>query len=475
MLYLLFAPQNTPDFILPIVCALLTGGIALSVAEYRWMSLLTIFIVGHIIAYPVGALLVMSLPDPEMAIEPEIWETTGLSMWAMVIGMIGLSIGASLINKNTRRRQHMSATALAWITPAGLNILLVLVLIPVVIIYVSLGIYYHMNVTGVEEFNFYAASTYGVIGYLVYIAYVGVALQIRRYYMTRTRRDAYYTVIAVVIPVLLFIPSGNRGTALVVITIAMPAFLAWETRVGLKWRTLAAAIMAVALLMPLLEVYRTTVLESGATSLLEREMYTAETIIAMKLQDEEVRTPDIGRIMLARRLSDHHSTGYIIDVVPRLFPHRGFEGITEWPFYLLPTLLRPTIDLGYDYDAVLMEQYGFRSETGGSSPQMIIGELYDRFGWIGIFIGMAVIGAILSSVDRWIREGSFRNIVLWTLMVQTVVHLHTFSLLKFFTLMTRQLVIFIIISFLLEYIWRHMASNTNHRDFLPGDAKGIGG
>jgi hypothetical protein len=97
-----------------------------------------------------------------------------------------------------------------------------------------------------------------------------------------------------------------------------------------------------------------------------------------------------------------------------------------------------------------MQDYGFRTETGGSSPMMLIGELYDRFDWTGIFLGMLVIGFLLARLDRVLSHGDIRSTILWVLFLQGIVNIHTYSLLKIFTLATRQAAIFIVLAILLD-------------------------
>ena len=81
---------------------------------------------------------------------------------------------------------------------------------------------------------------------------------------------------------------------------------------------------------------------------------------------------------------------------------------------------------------------------------MLIGELYDRFAWHGIFLGMLLIGFLLARLDRVLSGGDVRSTILWVLFLQGIVNIHTYSLLKIFTLATRQAAIFLVLAYLLD-------------------------
>lgn len=153
-------------------------------------------------------------------------------------------------------------------------------------------------------------------------------------------------------------------------------------------------------------------------------------------------------------------------VIPQDFPHRGFEDMAYFAYYLIPTSLRPDISLDYNYDAALMmERYRFRPDIGGSSPMLAIGEWYERFGLAGIFFGLAGIGFLLRSLDLWISSRGIDGIVMWAMFFNGVLYMYTYSILKIFNLVTRQLVIFMFILWALKYFLR-LLSHCRERIFL---------
>jgi len=447
--YSIKGTPNTPEFLFPVGCALVAAGIAMAAAGYRWDSFVVIVAIAHIVAFPIGAWIILTLNTPSPWIEPDIWATTPLGMWAMVTGMAGLTVGAILARFRLSTAGAKPPRDAALLTPLSFNLALTLMVIPVVMIYLSLGVYYHKDAVGVDQYDFANASDFGFVGYFMMLSYIGTVLQLRRFMLTRLPADRWAAIVAVILPFVALLPSGSRATTFLGVTIVAIAFLSWESNPRIKWIMLVGGATAFLFLVPLMETYRLTAQNEGDLSFMQRvELAWQFTRPNSDVPDDPA--DDLARGMLGRRLSDHHSVGYIIDVVPSAFPHRGTAGMTQFPFYLVPTLLRPDVTLDYNYDAQRMEDYGFRTDTGGSSPMMLIGELYDRFAWTGIFLGMLLIGFLLARLDPIVLRGDVRSTILWVFFVQGVINIHTYSLLKIFTLATRQAAIFIVLTILLD-------------------------
>jgi hypothetical protein len=452
--YCVLGTPNTPEFLLPIGGALVAGGFAMAAAGYRWDSFVVIFVIAHVVAFPIGAWIILSLATTSPWIEPDIWATTPLGMWAMVVGMIGLALG-TIIGRlrvvGSPKNEHPNSAQL--LTPRTFNLALTSLVVPVVMIYLSLGIYYHKDAVGIDQYDFGNASEFGFIGYLMMLSYVGTVLQLRRFMLTRLSADRWAAIAAIVIPFVAMLPSGSRATTFLGPTIAGIAFLAWESKARVRWVVLLGGAVAFLFLVPIMETYRLAAQNEGGLSFVGRVELAVE-FARWNRDGAEDPVPDLARGMLGRRLSDHHSVGYIIDVVPSAFPFRGSAGMTQFPLYLVPTLLRPQTTLNYNYDADIMQDYGFRTDIGGSSPMMLIGELYDRFAWAGILIGMVVIGFALARLDRFIALGTVRSTILWVFFLQGIINIHTYSLLKIFTLATRQTAIFVVLALLVERMAR---------------------
>lgn len=152
--------------------------------------------------------------------------------------------------------------------------------------------------------------------------------------------------------------------------------------------------------------------------------------------------------LLVRRLADYPSVGFIYNHLQSInFNYYGFMDLIYSPFYIFPTLIRPEIPLSFAYDAIIMENIGFRPEIGGSSPMMLLGELFYRGGYLGVFIiyfSLGMLNAFLSSKIN--LNKSLFAIIIWVFLIDYFSMLHTMHLLKYFTLLTKQMIIFVIIA-----------------------------
>ncbi len=455
LLYFLGGNLNTPEYVPSLIVALIAAGLVLHQVRYRWVSFISIFTIGHVISYVVGPMVVLSLSDSSFAIEPELWKTTPVSVWAMIVGMLGLMLGIYLaqMRHSLHPKPEISTTRESSVTPVWFNVSLCLLIVPVLIVHLRTRVYYHKDVTGIESYDFGNAESLGFLGYFTYMSYGGTILQIRRYLTTRDRSDLNFMLLCVVLPLLAILPSGSRVGTFSIITIAALYFIDNEKSAKLRHLVLASSTIFLVLLTTSIEQYRTSAQEFERANVIDRLGSVARSIISQGTGDGEELADELSRAMLGRRLSDNVSVGYLIQVVPSDAPHRGISDMRNFAFYLLPTFIRPAVDLDFNYDAVLMRDlYGFRANIGGSSPMMIIGELYVRFGWFGIFLGMSVIGFMLTRLDQWVLNGSVRGTLLWSMLFYGVVNMYAYSLLKVFTLVTRQLVIFMVIVGFLEYL-----------------------
>ncbi|MDD2733273.1 MAG: hypothetical protein PHF56_04990 [Desulfuromonadaceae bacterium] len=381
-LYLAFGQINTSKYAVPVMASLIAAGLVLHSVHYQWTSFVTIFTLCHVIAYPIGTLLVLSLSSPSLAIEPAIWDTTPLGLWGMVVGMVGLMFGVLIVRLrivHSRKKMHKTKHPIR-LTPVWFNVSLMLVVVPLVVFYIQAGTYYHKDVTGIDEYNFSNAATFGFIGYLSYISYIGTILQVRRYLYLKTKRDLIYTTVCIVIPFVVMLPSGSRVNTLLVLVIALLYFLEHERLAKIKYSVLFSSILLLAVLTMSIEAYRIAASLNLDSTFISRIASSAQFLLSPENDRIEYeKTSEISRAIIGRRLSDHHSVGYLMSVIPENFPHRGFTDMEQFAFYLLPTMVRPQISLDYNYDAaLLMDTYSFRPNIGGSSPMLVVGELYER-------------------------------------------------------------------------------------------------
>lgn len=94
---------------------------------------------------------------------------------------------------------------------------------------------------------------------------------------------------------------------------------------------------------------------------------------------------------------------YNLNIMFRAFPdkHPFQHGYT----YLINLImLKPGPDL--DFTLWLKEMVGFSFSGGGITPT-IIGEFYINFGYLGIYLGMALLGIVFRQCDKWVIKGNY--------------------------------------------------------------------
>jgi hypothetical protein len=448
--YLAFGNLNTEGLFWPIFFALFVGGWALSLSGYRWMSVVSIFSLAHIVQFPVAALLTLSLPYPSLAIEQKLWSSTAISMWAMVLAMSGFISGV-LMSRIFRFSSKKKKIKTSWETPVSLNFLITLACLPVLLINITSGVYFHILVD--SNYNFDFANSMGFVGYLTYLSYVGCVLQLKRFSQTKSRKDFIYSILLTLFIFLATAPSGSRRSGMIIFLIwGLYLFDNREISKRLKVYFFYFGLIFSFLLLPQLEFYRN--IEESGSSIVDKISHFSHYVFFLNVLEDGNYTWVTYKAIIARRLADYVSVSYIIDNIPQNFGFRGFSDIIQWPYYLLPTLIRPETDLSFVYDAILMVDLQFRTDFGGgafgSSPAMLIGDLYSRGGWIAVWIGMLILGCILGKLDRYLLKGSFRTTVLWVLFFDYISMFHALNLLRIFTTFTRHFLIYYMIAIFLE-------------------------
>lgn len=455
-LYLKFGEINAPEFKIPVIVSLGAAGIALHSCRYKWTSFVTIFVIGHVLQFSIATILVMSLEHPSLAIEPDIWETTHLGLWAMSLGMVGVACGVFLSRLNIFYKKIAPADKII-ITPFNYNLFLTSLIVIVVIINIKFNIYYHKDVAGIEAYDFSAASSLGFVGYLTYIAYFGVILQMNNLIANESRLELIKLLLVVLIPTISLMPSGSRSAAMIFPILAAIFFLEYHKSIITKYIVIICMVTLLSLTTMIMGSYRVLASTDTTDSFIARTKLVIVNTLKIKFgtdSNEERVGSELAKISIARRLSDVQSVSHLIKNVPDFFDHRGFDDIILFPVFILPTLIRPDVGLELNYDAnLMMDKYSFRPDIGGSSPMMAIGEAYERFGWFGIFFCMLIYGLILSELDKYLCGRSFYKMALWSFSFYTLLNLHAMSMLKFFIFMTKQMLIFLIMIQILVWIY----------------------
>jgi hypothetical protein len=449
---------NTPGVMFPIVVALLATFFVLHVLHYKIISFASIFILISCIQYPVAALLVLWLPYPEMSLETELWNMTPETMWMYTMSILFFLLGV-LIVKKIQRRQFSNRFKASYTIdrydilsyqPYFLYILLFAGLVAVVI-NIQLGTYYHKNV---QSYNISNAVSYGLVGYLYYISYIGITLQVVRYSITHSKRDAFHVAIMVILTIAMYAPSGARRFILTPLVIAFLFYIAFnrDTR-----RTLLVVVGFIAILsvsLPILEAYRSVSVHAASYGFFEKILVMVEGFANFDLGGENSMVFFVQ--LLGRRLADYVSVGYIIDYMQSGGEYYGFSDLIYMPIHIIPTLLKPDSPLIYTYDAIIMNDLGFRpvAITGGSSPLMLIGDFYLRGGALAVSIGMFIMGVLMTYADIFIYRLKVVGLMIIVFSFDNALSMHSYTILKVFTFFTKQLLIYFILSYGVSYAKR---------------------
>ena len=460
--------------------AILSVGFVLWCADYQWDSFLSIVAVTHLLGYVVGLQIALILKSKENGIEAGLWQYVNLSLIAVSVAMVGLAVG-TILSKNflarydTGRKKNQSKL----VSPIWLNGILVASIFIGVILNYKIGAYFHSGVCG-SVFEVNNSYRYGLVGYLQYISYAGIVLQLHRYFLSKKNIDLYIALTFILIAYTATVPSGSRANSIAVLLIAFIYYLSNESSLKKKYFVSGVIVSIVILTTVLGKYYRnnceltsnllskniqSSAIGINAHSSLETKNSKSHSNLDTedakleKLQHKQADRIEVLLSIVARRLEDGIGVGYLIGNIPKNYPFTGFENFEIFPAFVVPTLLktRGIQDISkYNYATEdMLYKYEFRTDIGGSSPIMLIGEMYERFSWVGIFFGFLMFGFILKIFDFLVKRKTIFYQVLWALMVYGIVFSYSYSFLPIFILFSKQLGFFILFSFLIKKICDH--------------------
>jgi hypothetical protein len=446
-IYITFVAESSDSLAWPVIACLGVGGVGLWVGEYRWTSTLSIVSLAHIVQFPVAVVLAASLPYPSLAIEPQLWALAAPTLWAMFVGMVALVAGALVGRVLALGRSQPRRIESKRQTPFWFNFALVLLSVPAIIFSIASGSYYQIIVNA--DYNYAAAESYGFVGYLVYASFVGCVLQIRRYSISGRTIDLIRSGFLVALIFAMNAPSGSRRNGMIGLAIAGLYFLdCGSIPRRVRMVALVVGLAWAVVLIPRLELYR--VYGGQRAGAVEQLV----SLSAYSLFGESSETPVldsyVSRAILARRLGDWPSLGFLLRTFPETESYIGFEDLVEWPWFVVPTLARPATNVSHLYDAHLMRDLGFRPDTGGSSPASLMGDLYARGGWSSLSIGMFLFGIVLTRLDKYFSRGTMVSLVIWVLLMDSITMYHMFNPLRIFITLTKQLLIFYVMALFIQ-------------------------
>lgn len=419
-------------------------GVALAAVGHDPLSLVAVVALVHALFYPIPVFLNLLL-DQHVLYDSSLWLPTPLAMKACAVGMVGFSLGAfgRDIFFRSMPMGRMFADDEIVDVPVWKNIFLCSLIIPLALFRIKKDFYFHILAAGDQGVSLDNALAYAWTGYVEYVIYAAIFLQWRRFFLTQSRRDLWAALLCAFLPVAVMLPSGSRDAALVGPVVAVTVATLGYGKLK-KLRTVAVLLGTFLLalyLMAAVAAYR------GRIAYGERDASATQRLSFMKEEigasHQEKRPYKEFLALWAGRFADYIAVGRIVDEFPQRYPFRGFEDVRYWPVYLLPSPLRPATP-GFDArdGAILCQNIGFDNiGGGGSQPAMILGDLFSRFGWAGIFLGMVVGGFLLRVLDQWISDGGLFRTVLLALLLPTVRHLPFDTVFIWFLFFTRALAI----------------------------------
>jgi hypothetical protein len=419
--------------------------IALAAAGYKLTSFVSMTAIYHLIIYPLAALGNLLMPEP--LVRPDLWIDTHLAMQGCAVGILGLALGAWIANLSLGpQKVHAHGRCLTAQTSPRINILISLLIVPVALIQVQIGLYYH---SAIFESTIEAQGWLNLLAIIQYIAYSGIFLQVYRYTRTHSNQDAFGACGLCLMCILTFLPSGSRWSAFGFLPILLLAFCEWEPNTRKKIAVTGGSILVMLALTAGISNYR-------AIRGLEKVDLEGKYAFALgsTLNPGASRDDIFGTII--GRLSDYVAAGRIIDFTPEPVDFRGAESIGDiWQIYV-PGFLNILPDrINLLDSAELCDRYGITKtyKGGGSSPCMIIGDLFSRWGWPGIFLGMLVIGFVLRQFDLRVfyRWDTF-SIVYFVLMARLILTVSGGSLIQFCVTIFRDSLVMALIAYVLARV-----------------------
>lgn len=460
--YAIFGNPNTPKFVWWALLSSVACALPLMATQYSPLSVVSIIAVLHVLFFPI-AVVINLMASSSGVFEDELWRQTPAAMIACSVGMVGLAMGAFIASPPVSRRlRNIRSFSLGEQEITAISsykiFTLCMLIIPFVIFKLAIGTYYTGIAAGDVGFSDSNAMKYAWVYYIEYIVYASMFLQIRRYLINRSRQDLFLAIVSTLVPILVMLPSGSRastfGGAIPALLLAIIGF-----QMRITWRQIlffSSVVILVFALMSIIELYKFAASAYGNPDMKER--ITLMTTAYGERPDTNEDILDFNLKLLGRRLADYVAVGRIIDMFPNTFQYRYFEDIGYWSAYLLPSPIRPeTSNFDPRDSAMLSFKVGFKGGTlGGSSegstPAMILGDLYSRFSWSGVLAGMGLIGFLLRILDRWLAKFGVFETLLFGLLVYPLARMPQDSLFGYFLFLTRSLIVVLCIAVILK-IW----------------------
>lgn len=412
-----------------------------SAADYSTFSFTSLYPIMSFVSFPIAAYVNLLIDYP--AVRQDLWLETPYAMWGYAVGLLYVFIGVKAHNLVESKKITVLSN-LNIITSSTFNCLLVLLIIFIAGYKYYLGLYFHSSIT---DYNFGNEGYLNLLEHLSWISYCGIFLQVYRYIQTKSRRDLFCAIGISLLPLIIYIPSGSREQAFGYIPLLLLFYFNFEKNARLQLISIIVGIVVLVPLVIIVGVYRDM---KGLSEASAAEKYIALQVAANEAHSESIDPKSI----LIGRISDYVAAGRLIAQTPSEFPYSGFEGVSEWYQIFLPGFLRPSDSkLDLNDGATKALRYGVSNNTDSSNPIMTVGDLFSRFGWSGIIVGMFIIGYLLAHIDSLLRSQNILFFIIFSVLFARVIwRLYTVSLLSLVVYFTREILIVYVIASILTKI-----------------------
>jgi hypothetical protein len=407
--------------------------------SYSLVSLVTAVCVYTMFHFSFGPVLNLMLDKP--MIRPDLWITTNLAQAACIVGGVTMAVGIwSTRVFFPRLRLPVYGDTVRLVAPPASG-MLILLYVPVLAFLMLTGSYDWRFasqadlVEGMGKFGPYMNQLTNV----AFLADAGIYLQLFRYVHTRRKVDLQLLIIFACVPVILFAPTGDRGRALAHLPMLVLVYASLEPKRRRSLRSIAVVAAVVVFLTAGVADYR-----SNRSRRAPDFAGQWEQIITYRAPEGEFTLGDRRLSPLehvAERLNDYVTCGRILAWTPGIIPFRGAERISDLLYMWVPKILLPDRrNLGQG--AALSTKYGVTGRVGASSPSTLPGDLFSRWGWPGIGLGMFFFGAALALGDRFfLRIWSTRLMIFFAMFIRRAMVLSSSDLIGAVIVLGREMLI----------------------------------
>ncbi len=404
--YIAYRWGQSPEYLQPLIVSLAATWILWRSSTRHLASFSGLTVVFCFIFYPGAALLNDILPSPK--VHPLLWEAGVTGLWGYVVGALGLAAGflftRSFFKPNERTGTFGSSSNSLYEYLFGWGPSTTIAAFLIVTCCYGAGFlgrfwggYYFYDYT-----DFEAANRWFFMDYFRIAAVAISSLMLEHASRSRSWLSICCFMLTVVELFVAFGLGGSRG--LIVFPIFYMAVYAFSVSGGTKENLLSGwkGMMVMAAVGLLIIVMNSVWIRYRDLSFGEHDFRARMTELSSQVTQDNPfewhKEGDVGLVdQMASRFQEFGYAGRIIEYFQDSSKD-GFKDLERVPEFLLPSFLRWTkyYESAQGIEVAMEVNKSFEM---GAPPITTIGDLFRRFGWSGIFIGMALMGVVLMGLD----------------------------------------------------------------------------